>query len=194
MQLLLKCGATTPSSQNPEHENKTMWCAKCWVYARCHLRAEAAEPVRAREECTREYRNMLNIILKIQEGDVPDRNAKGWKVVGYDRCLQCENEYHQQTPATNSHQYETNGLGKEDSQSSSVERTTGYAREDTEHQHQEWISQHAFAEGGRFTKTWDWHSVNRRLSQWSARKVCGHGAWNCSVVSTKEKQSVDSTA
>ena len=42
---------------------------------------------RPEKKDTKEHGQMLKIILKVEEGEVPDRNAKGWKVEGEKRSV-----------------------------------------------------------------------------------------------------------
>ena len=67
------------------HGEALVWCTKCSGYARCRLVPKLMNRCRPEKKDTDEYGNTLKIILKLEEGRVPDRNAKGWEVEGEKR-------------------------------------------------------------------------------------------------------------
>ena len=50
---------------------------------------------RCRLQCqdTKEYAKMLKIMLKFEEGRVPDRNPKGWRLKGEEECMSPREEF-----------------------------------------------------------------------------------------------------
>ena len=52
------------------------------VISRCRLVPELVDHCRPEKKDTKEHWKMLKRILKFEKGEVPDRNARGWKVEG----------------------------------------------------------------------------------------------------------------
>ena len=64
------------------HGEALVWRKNFSGYVRCRLRPKLMNRCRSEKKDTHEYWKMWKIILKIEEGRVPNRNAKGWKVEG----------------------------------------------------------------------------------------------------------------
>ena len=52
-----------------------VWCVKCSGYARC----------RQKRKTRKSTKKMEKIILDLEDGRVPDRNARGWRIEGVKR-------------------------------------------------------------------------------------------------------------
>ena len=65
-----------------------LWCGAESVrssYARCRLGPKLMTRCRPESKDTKQHGEMLKIVHNLEEGRVPDRNAKGWKVEGRKR-------------------------------------------------------------------------------------------------------------
>ena len=64
------------------HGEALIWCRKSSGDARCRLGPKLMSRCRPEKMDTRGYGKMLKRIVKLEEGRVPDRNAKGWNIEG----------------------------------------------------------------------------------------------------------------
>ena len=67
-----------------------VWSRTCSGYAPSRLGPKLMNRCRPESQGAKEHGNMLKIILKLEEGGVPDRSAKGWKVEGRVKKKECK--------------------------------------------------------------------------------------------------------
>ena len=65
-----------------------VWCRKCSGHARCRRGLKLMDRCRPEKRDTEGYGKTVNINFKVEEGEVPHRNAKGWKLEGEKKELQ----------------------------------------------------------------------------------------------------------